>query len=62
LDTGRASQLIEALMSKPSPKQAWVLRQAGIDPAGYDRKRASQAIDLVKSGRVEDARNLASTP
>lgn len=59
LDTGRASQLIEALMSKPSPKQAWVLRQAGIDPAGFTRKAASAAIDLVKSGRVDDARKLA---
>lgn len=58
LDTGRASQLIEALMSKPSSKQAWVLRQSGIDPTGFDRKTASKAIDLVKSGRIEEAKSL----
>lgn len=60
MDTGRASQLIEAIMSKPSEKQAWVLRQAGIDPRGFDRKTASTAIDLVKSGRLEDAKKLAA--
>ena len=60
LDTGRASQLIEALMSRPSPKQAWVLRQAGIDPAGFSRKNASAAIDLVKSGRVEEAKKMSA--
>ena len=59
MDTGRASQLIEAIMSKPSAKQAWVLRQAGIDPKGIDRKTASTAIDLVKSGRLEEAQKLA---
>lgn len=58
LDTGRASQLIEALMSKPSEKQAWVLRQAGIDPTGFSRKMASQAIDFVKSGKYDEARAL----
>jgi predicted Fe-Mo cluster-binding NifX family protein len=47
-------------MSKPSEKQAWVLRQAGIDPKGFDRKTASTAIDLVKSGRLEDAKKLAA--
>jgi superfamily II DNA or RNA helicase len=60
LDTGKASQLIEALMSRPSPKQAWVLRQAGIDPAGFSRKNASAAIDLVKSGRVDEAKKLSA--
>lgn len=61
LDTGRASQLIEALMSRPSDKQSWVLRQAGISTEGIDRKRASQIIDLIKSGRKDAARALAES-
>jgi superfamily II DNA or RNA helicase len=61
LDTGRASQLIEVLMSKATDKQAWVLRKAGIDPAGLDRKKASAVIDLIKKGDRESASKLAAT-
>lgn len=53
LDTGRASQLIEALMSKPSDKQAFFLRRHGIDPSRLDRRAASTVIDLVKSNRTD---------
>lgn len=60
LDTGSASQLIDRLMSTPSDKQAWVLRRNGIDPVGIDRKKASAIIDLIKGGRVAEARALAS--
>lgn len=60
LDTGKASQLIEAIMQRPSDKQAWVLRRAGIDPSNVDRKRASQMIDLIKNGKSAEARALAS--
>ena len=60
LDTGKASQLIDALMSQPSDKQAWVLRKAGIDPSGVSRKRASELIDMIRSGRSDEARNLAA--
>lgn len=59
LDTGRASQLIEALLSRPSDKQAWVLRQAGISTEGVDRRKASQLIDLIKSGKKNEAQALA---
>lgn len=51
LDTGRASQLIEALMSKPSEKQAHLLVRHGVDPTGMDRKQASTVINLIKSNR-----------
>jgi len=60
LDTGKASQLIEALMSKPSEKQSWVLRKAGISSKGINRKNASQIIDLIKSGKPEAARSIAA--
>lgn len=50
LNTKEASQLIEHVMSAPSDKQAWVLRKAGLDPANYDRKSASEAIDRIKKG------------
>lgn len=53
LDTGRASQLIEALMSKPSDKQAFFLRRHGIDPSRLDRRAASTVIDMVKSNRMD---------
>ena len=56
LDTGRASQLIEALMSKPTEKQAWFIRRAGLDPSGLDRKSASSVIDMLKQNRHDDAR------
>jgi superfamily II DNA or RNA helicase len=58
LDTGRASQLIEAIMQRPSDKQAYVLRRAGIDPAKVDRRRASQLIDLIKNGKSAEARSM----
>jgi superfamily II DNA or RNA helicase len=61
LDTGKASQLIDAIMSRPSDKQAWVLRRAGIDPKGVSRKRASELIDLIKSGRTAEAKISASS-
>jgi superfamily II DNA or RNA helicase len=54
LDTGRASQLIEALMSKPSDKQAHLLMRHGVDPTGMDRKQASTVIDLIKSNRSSE--------
>ena len=60
LDTGRASQLIEVLMSKATDKQAWVLRKAGIDPAGLDRKKASAVIDMIKKGDTESAKKIAA--
>jgi superfamily II DNA or RNA helicase len=60
LDTGKASQLIDAIMSQPSDKQAWVLRRAGIDPKGVSRKRASELIDMIKTGRADEARNSAN--
>jgi superfamily II DNA or RNA helicase len=47
IDTGRASQLIEHIMSRPSDKQAFVLRRAGVDPTGMSRRQASEAIDKV---------------
>jgi len=50
LNTKEASQLIEHLMSAPTDKQAWVLRKAGLDPANFDRKGASEAIDKIKKG------------
>lgn len=50
LNTKEASQLIDHLMSSPSDKQAWVLRKAGLDPAQFDRKGASEAIDKIKKG------------
>lgn len=50
LNTREASQLIDHLMSSPTDKQAWVLRKAGLDPANYDRKGASEAIDKIKKG------------
>jgi len=56
LDTGRASQLIEALMSKPTEKQTWFIRRAGLDPVGLDRKSASNVIDLLKQNKHADAR------
>ena len=61
LDTGKASQLIEAIMSRPSEKQAWVLRRAGIATDGLDRRRASELIDLIKSGRAEEAKSRAAS-
>jgi superfamily II DNA or RNA helicase len=60
LDTGRASQLIDHLMSKPSEKQSWVLRRAGIDASSVDRKKASELITMIKGGRVDEARNIAA--
>lgn len=50
LNTKEASQLIDHIMSSPSDKQAWVLRKAGLDPAQFDRKGASEAIDKIKKG------------
>ena len=61
LDTGRASQLIEALMSQPTDKQSWVLRKAGIDPSGVSRKRASELIDMIKSGRAAEAQQASAS-
>jgi len=61
LDTGRASQLIEALMSKPTDKQAWFVRRAGLDPSRLDRKAASKVIDLLKSNRHDEARKVVDS-
>ncbi len=60
LNMGQARQLIDALMSKPSEKQGWVLKQAGINPTGIDRKNASLIIDAIKKGDHAGAKLLAS--
>lgn len=52
LNLGEASQVIDKLMSQPSPKQAWFLRQHGRDPTRFDRISASAEIDKVKNGGV----------
>lgn len=46
-----ASQLIEAAIATPTPKQAYVLQRAGLDPADYTRRSASEALDKIMSGR-----------
>ena len=43
-----AAQLIDAAFGTPTPKQAWVLIKAGLDPSDFDRKTASEAIDQLK--------------
>ncbi len=43
-----AGQLIDAGFGTPTPKQAWVLIKAGLDPADYNRKTASEVIDRIK--------------
>lgn len=45
-----ATQLIDAMMSTPSPKQAAMLERNGLDPAQYDRRSASEAIAAIMKG------------
>lgn len=60
LDMVRAKQLIDALMSRCTDKQAHLIRRSGIDPSRLDRKSASEVIDLIKRGMTEDANRIAS--
>jgi superfamily II DNA or RNA helicase len=46
-----ASRLIDAAISTPTPKQSAVLLRAGLDPANYDRRSASAAIDQIMQGK-----------
>ena len=48
-----AGQLIDAAFGTPTPKQAWVLIKAGLDPADFDRKTASEAIDRLKKEKKQ---------
>lgn len=50
-----ASLLIDAAINTPTPKQAAVLRRAGLDPQNFTRKTASAAIDeiLNPKGKVK---------
>ena len=50
LNVAEASQLIDHIMSRPSEKQAWVLKRNGLDPNDFDRKSASDIITRIKSG------------
>ena len=50
LNVNEASQLIDHIMSKPSEKQAWVLKRNGLDPNDFDRKSASDIITQIKNG------------
>ena len=51
LNLREAARLIDAAFATPSPKQAAVLIRAGLDPADYTRKGASEAIDIIKKGK-----------
>lgn len=47
-----ASAIIDQIFKRPSKAQAWVLRKHGLDPADFDRRTASAAIDRIKRGEV----------
>jgi hypothetical protein len=49
LNVAQASQLIDHIMSRPSDKQAQVLKRAGLDPNEFDRQSASDMITKLKN-------------
>ena len=61
LDMGRARQLIDALMSRCTDKQAGLIRRSGIDPSRLDRKAASEVIDLIRRDMRDEAIRVASS-